>query len=79
MKQSYGPVPLNWRGYDLFVLEINFAIMLFFAYPSDIVIITLKFLLKWATKICGLFEAGHGMKKVEKHWSSLNIDSCFKM
>ena len=52
-EHSYGPVPLNWTGYDLFVSEINFAAMLFFAYPSDIAIIILKFLLKWAAKICG--------------------------
>ena len=34
-----------------FFLEISFTAMLSYAYPCDI-IITLKFLLKWATKIC---------------------------
>ena len=36
-----------------FYLEINFAAMLSYAYPSDIVIITLKFALKWAAIVCG--------------------------
>ena len=35
-----------------FFLEINFAAMLSYAYPIDIVVITLKFLLKWAARIC---------------------------
>ena len=54
-----------------FLLEINFTAMLAYAYPSDIVIITLKFLLKAGGKNLWPFEVGHGMKKVEKHWSKL--------
>ena len=43
---------MNWSGNDFF-LAINFTAMLSHAYPSDIVIITLKFLFKWAAKISG--------------------------
>ena len=51
-----------------FFLEINFTAMLSYVYPSDMVIITLKFLLKWAAKICGPFKWATAQKKVEKHW-----------
>ena len=51
---------MNWRSNDLFFLEINFIAMLSYAYPSAIVIITLKFLLNFnviikifAAKVCG--------------------------
>ena len=56
---SYGPVSVNWRGHsenrrgnDLF-LEIILTTILSYAYPSDIDIITLMFILMWAAKICG--------------------------
>ena len=39
-----------------FFLEINFTAMISYAYPSDIVIITSKFVGKWATKICYLLK-----------------------
>ena len=59
---SYGPVSVNWRGHpenrrgnDLF-LEIIFTIILSYAYPSDIEIITLMFILMWAAKIYGLLK-----------------------
>ena len=32
---------------------INSTALLSYAYPSDVAIITSKFLLKWAAKICG--------------------------
>ena len=33
--------------------KINFAAMLFYSYPSYIVVMTLKFLLRWDAKIFG--------------------------
>ena len=37
----------------IFSLEIKYTAMLSYAFPSDIEIITLKFLFKWAAKNCG--------------------------
>ena len=54
-----------------FFLEITFTAMLSCAYPSDTEIIALKFLLKWAAKICGLLKWARAWEKIEKHCSIL--------
>ena len=47
--QPYGPVPVNCGGNDLFsFLQINFTATIPDVDPSDVVIIALKLILKWA-------------------------------
>ena len=49
-----------------FFLEINFAAMLFYAYPCVLVIMFIKV----GRKNLWTLEIGHGTKMVEKHWTT---------